>query len=127
MAVLDRCCVFLARLPPKQDKEMIEIQQIKYERTGGFAGIRLSADFDPNDLPDEQIRPLLDLLEDMDFHELPEQLTSESSMPDQFTYQITVKTKKWEHTVIAGDASAPDKVQELVRLLDRIARTRRRQ
>jgi len=100
----------------------MKVQQIKYERTGGFTGIRLSADFDPSELPDEQVRPLLDLLDDMDFHELPEQLMGDSSMPDQFTYQITVKTQKWEHTVITGDASAPDKVQELARLLDRIAR-----
>ena len=105
----------------------MEVEQIKYERTGGFAGIRLSADFDPSELPDEQIRPLLDLLDEMDFDALPEQLTGESSMPDQFTYQITVKTNKWEHTVIAGDASAPEQVQELARLLDQIARTRRRQ
>ncbi len=100
----------------------MEVQQIKYERTGGFTGMRLSADFDPSDLPDEQIRPLLDLLDDMDFDELPEQLTGAAAMPDQFTYQITVKTQKWEHTVIAGDASAPDKVQELARMLDRIAK-----
>ena len=105
----------------------MEVEQIKYERTGGFAGIRLSADFDPNDLPDEQIRPLLDLLDEMGFDELPEQFTGESPMPDQFTYQITVKTTKWEHTVIAGDASAPEQVQELARLLDRIAKTTRRQ
>lgn len=105
----------------------MQVEQIKYERTGGFTGMRLSADFDPSELPDEQIRPLLDLLDEMDFDELPEQLTGESPMPDQFTYEITVKTTKWEHTVIAGDASAPEKVQELARLLDRIARTRRTQ
>ena len=105
----------------------MQVEKIKYERSGGFAGINLRADFDPSDLPDEQIRPLLDLLDEMDFHKLPEQLVGESSMPDQFTYQITVKTDKWEHTVVAGDASAPDKLQELARLLDRIARTRKKQ
>ena len=103
----------------------MEVQHIKYERTGGFAGMRLSADFEPGDLPDEQIRPLLDLLDDMDFEELPEQLMGKSAVPDQFTYQITVKTKKGEHTVITGDSSAPDKLQELVRLLDRIAKRKR--
>lgn len=100
----------------------MEVQRIKYERTGGFAGMRISADFKPDDLPDEQIRPLLDLLDDMDFDELPEQLINDSSKSDQFTYQITVETKKWEHTVITGDASAPEKLQELVKLLDRIAK-----
>jgi len=100
----------------------MDVQRIKYERTGGFAGVRISADFKPDDLPEEQIRPLLDLLDDMDFDELPEQLINDSSKSDQFTYQITVETKKWEHTVNMGDASAPEKLQELVRLLDRIAK-----
>lgn len=102
----------------------MEVQQIKYERTGGFAGMRLSADIEPDKLSDEQIRPLLDLLDDMDFDELPEQLMGESSVSDQFTYQITVRTSKWEHTVVTGDASAPEKLQELLRLLDRMAKRR---
>ena len=102
----------------------MEVQQIKYERTGGFAGMRLSADIEPDQLADEQIRPLLDLLDDMDFYELPEQLMGDSPMSDQFTYQITVKTSKWEHTVVTGDASAPDKLQELLKLLDRLAKRR---
>jgi hypothetical protein len=84
--------------------------------------VRIATDFKPADLPDEQLRPLLELLDDMDFNELPAQLSGKSSMPDQFTYEITVETNKWEHTVVAGDASAPDKLQELFRLLDRIAR-----
>jgi len=103
----------------------MEVQQIKYERTGGFAGLRLSADFKPDELPEDQTRPLLDLLDDLDFDELPEQLTAESSMSDQFTYKITVKTSKWEHTVVTGDASAPDKLQELLQMLDRIAKRRK--
>jgi hypothetical protein len=102
----------------------MEVERIKYERTGGFAGMRIAADFKPNDLPDEQRNSLMELLDDMDFNELPADLTSKSPMPDQFTYEITVETKKWEHTVIAGDTSAPDKLQELFSLLDRIAKRR---
>lgn len=103
----------------------MEVQRIKYERTGGFAGIRLHVDFEPGDLPDEQVRALLDLLDDMDFDELPAQMMGDSPMPDQFTYEITVQTKKWEHTVVAGDSSAPEKLQELIQLLDRIAKAKR--
>ncbi len=99
----------------------MEIQRIKYERTGGFAGMRIATDFKPKDLPDDQVRALLDLLDDMDFTELPENLIDDDK-PDQFTYKITVKTKKHEHTVTTGDASAPEKMQELFKLLDRIAR-----
>ena len=108
-----------------KERVSMEVERIKYERSGGFAGMRIATDFKPDDLSEEQARTLLDLLDDMDFNELPENLTSESSMPDKFTYKITVETKKREHTVIAGDASAPEKFQELVRLLDRIARRRK--
>jgi len=101
----------------------MEVQRIKYERTGGFAGMRIATDFKPNDLPDDQVRLLLDLLDDMDFTELPENLIDDDK-PDQFTYKITVETKKREHTVITGDASAPKKMQELFKMLDRIARKR---
>jgi hypothetical protein len=103
----------------------MKVQRIKYERTGGFAGMRIHADFEPGDLPDEQVSALLDLLDDMDFDELPAQMTGNSTMPDQFTYQITVQTRKGEHTVVTGDSSAPEKMQELIRLLDRIARRKR--
>lgn len=99
----------------------MEVQKIKYERTGGFAGMRIAADIEPDELPEEQARTLLDLLDDMDFGELPEQLTN-AAAADQFTYTVTVETKKWEHTVITGDSSAPEKMQELLELLNRLAR-----
>jgi hypothetical protein len=103
----------------------MEVERIKYERTGGFAGIRIATDFKPDDLPEEQARLLSDLLDEMDFDKLPDNLPGNSSMPDQFTYQITVETEKWQHTIIAGDSSAPEKLQELFRLLDRIAKRRK--
>ena len=103
----------------------MEVERIKYERTGGFAGMRITTDFKPEDLPEEQAHTLMDLLDEVDFGELPENLTGNSPMPDQFTYQITVETKKGKHTVIAGESSAPEKLQELFRLLDRIARRRK--
>jgi hypothetical protein len=103
----------------------MEVQQIKFERTGGFAGMRIAADIEPDDLPEDQARTLVELLDDMDFNELPEHIESKPGA-DQFTYSITVKTKKWEHTVVTGDASAPEKMHELLELLNRLARKRMR-
>lgn len=100
----------------------MDIERIKYERTGGFAGIHIAADIEPNDLPEEQAQTLLDLLDDLDFPELPEQLMNDSSMPDQFTYTITVESQEWKHTVVTGDESAPEKMQELLQILNQIAR-----
>jgi|SRR5687768_14386427 hypothetical protein len=102
-------------------------ERIKFERTGGFAGIRIATDLKLDDLPEEQANSIKELLDDLDFEELPEQMINKESMPDQFTYKITVETKKGEHTVVIGDASAPEKMQELLQLLNRLARTRKKQ
>jgi len=104
----------------------MQVERIKFERTGGFAGMRIATDVKLDDLPDEQASSIRGLLDDMDFAELPEQLLGESG-PDQFTYTITVETQKWEHTVVTDDSSAPEKMQELLQLLNRLARTRRAQ
>ena len=105
----------------------MQIERIKFERTGGFAGIRIATDLKLDDLPDEQAHTISELLDELDFGELPEQMMNDANMPDQFTYTITVETKKWEHTVITGDVSAPEKMQELLQLLNRLARTQKKQ
>jgi len=105
----------------------MQIERIKFERTGGFAGIRIATDLKLDDLPDEQAHTISELLDDLDFGELPEQMMGNANMPDQFTYTITVETKKWEHTVTTGDTSAPEKMQELLQLLNRLARTQKKQ
>lgn len=104
----------------------MQIQRIKFERTGGFAGIQLAKDLSMDDLPDEQVNTISELLDDMDFQELPANLMGNANMPDQFTYTITVQAKKWEHTVVTGESSAPEKMQELLQLLNRLARTQKK-
>lgn len=103
----------------------MEVQKIKFERTGGFTGMRIAADIEPADLPEDQARTLLELLDDMDFNELPEHFAGQPGA-DQFTYAITVETTKWEHTVVTGDASAPEKMHDLLELLNRLARKQMR-
>lgn len=104
----------------------MQVERIKFERSGGFAGMRIATNLRLDDLPDEQARTIIELLDDMDFGELPEQMLDESS-PDQFTYTITVETTQGEHTVVTGESSAPEKMQELLQLLNRLARKRKRQ
>ncbi len=105
----------------------MDVERIRYERTGGFAGMRISTDLKADDLSEEHASQISELLDDLDFAELPEQITGEGAMPDRFTYTITVETTKWEHTVTTGDASASEKMQELLQLLDRLARTQKKQ
>lgn len=105
----------------------MQIKRIKFERTGGFAGIRMAADLKPDDMQADQAHTVSELINDLNFNELPEQMIGDSNMPDQFTYTITVETDKWQRTVIAGDTSAPEKMQELLQLLNRLARTQKKQ
>jgi hypothetical protein len=104
----------------------MKVERIQFERTGGFAGTRFAADFKPDDLPDEQSSELFHLLDELDFDELPEELPGDSAVPDGFTYSITVETNRKTHTVVTGEASAPEKMQELLQLLTRIARSQMR-
>ena len=104
----------------------MHVERIKFERTGGFGGTRIAADIEPDKLSEEQNQALLDVLDALDFPELPEHLMSDSPIPDEFTYTITVEGEDWKHTVVTGDSSAPEKMQELLQMLNRIARKRLR-
>ncbi|HJQ14221.1 MAG TPA: protealysin inhibitor emfourin [Anaerolineales bacterium] len=105
----------------------MDVERIKFERTGGFAGMTIARDLKIDELSEEQAHRLSEMLDELDFRELPEQMLDVEDMPDQFTYVITVETKKWEHTVSIGDASAPEKMQELLQFLNRLARKQKKQ
>ena len=104
----------------------MDIKRIKFERTGGFAGMRIAADIELEDLPKEQADRLCELMDDVDFDELPENLMKGNPVPDGFTYSITVESQEGQHTVITSDTSAPSKMQPLLELLFQIARQRAR-
>lgn len=99
----------------------MEVQRIKYERTGGFAGMHMSAEIEPGKLSEDEVHALVELIDDVDFNELPKEMLSQSGT-DQFTYTITVETRKWEHTVTIGDASAHGKMNELLEMMNRLVR-----
>lgn len=102
------------------------IEKIKFERTGGFAGIRIAADIEMDDLPDDQKHEILELLEEMDFDELSEKLSGGMAVPDGFVYSITVKSKEKEYKVLTGESALPDDMQPLVEILERIAKRQMR-
>ncbi len=100
----------------------MEAKRIKFERTGGFAGIRFAADIELDQMPKDQAQQILDLLDEMNFNELPEQILGSHQVPDGFMYSITVVTEKQEQTVTTTDMAAPQKMAPLIDLLTQIAR-----
>lgn len=99
--------------------------RIQFVRTGGFAGVQLSATIDSDQLPQEEAELLKEALDSADFFTLPEHMFGGSGGADRFQYEITVQDGGRQHTVQAGEAALPDNVQPLVRHLERLARTRR--
>ena len=102
------------------------IERIKFERTGGFAGIRIAADIDMNELPDEQKRKILELLDDMDFENLPKKLQDKMPVPDEFVYSVVVISNKKEYEVLAGESAMPENLQPLLEILESMAKRQMR-
>ncbi len=104
----------------------MKAKHIKFERTGGFAGIRFAADFELSDLPGDQARQILGLLKDMNFDKLPEHILGSQQVADGFQYSITVTAEKGQHTVTMSDTSAPKKMGPLLEILTQIAKQQAR-
>jgi len=104
----------------------MEIEQIKFERTGGFAGIRLAANIDVNELPDDEKKEIVDLLDEMDFEDLPEKLAGKMPIPDEFVYSIVVESQKREYKVLAGESALPQDMHPLIEKLEGIAKRQMR-
>jgi len=102
------------------------IERIKFERTGGFAGIRIAADIDVNELPEDQKREILELLDDMDFEELPGKLSGKMPIPDEFVYSVIVISSKKEYKVLAGESAIPEDMQPLLEILEGVAKRQMR-
>jgi hypothetical protein len=104
----------------------MDIKRIKFERTGGFAGIRFAADFELDDLPKDQAHQILELLDEMDFDELPAKILGKQQVADGFNYTITVVTEKRQQTVTTSDTAVPKKMEPLLEILTKIAKQQAR-
>ena len=85
--------------------------KVRYERSGGFAGITITAEVDSSTLTPKQADELKELVEKA-FP--PDQLKNKkATMPDQFNYEFTVtdagKTRIWQ----VNDESITDEIRAL--------------
>jgi len=98
--------------------------RISFERTGGFAGIRLTTIVDPATLPIEEANHLRQLVEAADFFHLPATIISPTPQADRFQYRLTVEEKGRQHTVKVSEQAAPDALKPLIEWLVDAARRR---
>lgn len=104
----------------------MKFERIKFERSGGFAGIRLAAEIEADELSEDQRKEIFELLDEADFEELPKKLAEEMPIPDEFVYNVIVETGKKEYKVLAGESALPADMRPLLEILERIAKRQMR-
>ena len=94
------------------------------ERTGGFAGMRLTSTADTDKLAPEEAKELRQLVEAADFFRLPPKIATQANQPDRFQYKLTVEDDQRTHTVMVSEAAIPPRVRPLAEWLTQHARRR---
>ncbi len=96
--------------------------QITFERSGGFAGIRLRKTLDTDALPPEEGLKLRQMVEAAGFFSLPPSIISEKPGADRFQYQITIENGSQSHTVLVEEEAASKELRALLTYLTTLAR-----
>src|SRR2546425_6925187 len=94
--------------------------RIAFQRTGGFAAIRIGCEINTENLPPEEARQLTEWVEAADFFDLPE--VSHAGGADQFQYKISVEKGGEKRTVETDERAMPASLSPLVKWLTTAAR-----
>ncbi len=97
--------------------------KIHFERTGGFAGMKLKVSLDSETLSQANARQLERLLDSSRFFQQPTTEGPTQTAPDRFHYKVTVESDGGSRTMEASDASLPDEMRPLLDYLTRLSRT----
>ena len=103
-----------------------EVMKIRFERSGGFAGMMTKVDIDGDSLPDAERQALATLVSDAGFFAHPSKVVDSSvTGADRFNYRITIESDGRTHTVETTDGSAPASLVPLLDWLNGAARRAR--
>jgi hypothetical protein len=100
--------------------------RIIFERTGGFAGMRLAAEVQTEVLAPEEADELTKLVESSCFFDLPASLITSDGSPDQFLYRLVITNGELEHTIETSETAAPNALLPLLEHLTRLARSKKK-
>jgi Emfourin len=94
---------------------------IEFVRSGGFAGLRLAASLDTQQLGADIASTLEKLVAEAGFFTLPEQIKPASPGPDRFEYQVTISSGAQKHSINVSDAVVPEALRPLLDFLTTLA------
>lgn len=86
---------------------------ITFKRSGGFIGRGMRYQIDLDQLPVNDARYLVCLIEQAEFFDLPENMIIKFN-PDEYQYMITVDFGATCHTVRTNDTTMPASLRPLV-------------
>ena len=95
---------------------------IQFERTGGFAGMRMTATMDTQTMPAEEAKKLLTMVEAANFFRLPSTIRPSSPGADSFQYKVNIEHQGQEHTVETGEIGISTDLRALLRYLTVLSR-----
>lgn len=100
--------------------------KILFERTGGFAGLKLQRAFDSEDLPPGEAKRFHALLKNSRILEMPEIAGPVTSGVDRYRYKLTIENDEGVRTVEAAETSLSDAMRPLIEWLTRMRLSRPR-
>lgn len=98
--------------------------KIAFERTGGFAGLRVSKTIDSQALPQQEQEGLKKMVDDAGFFDLPPAQPTATGGADRFQYKISIDADGRQKTLNVGEAAMPDRLRPLVEYLSSAPATR---
>lgn len=100
---------------------------IWFEKSGGFTGISRSIEIISDSIPAQERKTLEMLIEQSRFFsdKTPEQLSDNSTLPDQLYYKITIERKNQKKTVTCSQSNISQHLKPLLDYLNQQLRTRR--
>lgn len=88
---------------------------VRHERSGGFAGLTVTAEVDSADLSTKQARELKELVEKAFL--LDQSVKKKATMPDQFNYEFVIAESGKTKTFQVNDETLTDEMRALSKWL----------
>ena len=102
--------------------------RIKFERSGGFAGMMITKEIDVSKLKPTEAKKLTGLIQSAEFFKLPQKPVAAAgkrsvAQPDRFQYTVTIEDdNNKQHTVTASEQNLPPNLKPLVDWLSLVAK-----
>ena len=96
--------------------------RITFTRSGGFAGVRLRATVNEEELPAEAAAQFRQLVDGADCFRLPGKIAADNKQPDRFQYELLIEDGDRQHSVLVDEEVAPPALLPLLEWLTDAAR-----